>query len=92
MATEITRSLEMNIYLSSEDDSATRTLKISNPRTDATLAQVTTALAPLFASGAEGKPPLYFFYDEGNQGGYDKAMTKITGAEIIKITKETTPL
>lgn len=92
MATKITETTELNIYLANEDQTATRTIKIDNPVTMPlpSLDNIKTALAPAFANmAADGSgEPVYFFYDDGNQGGYDEAMTQVTGAEIITITKE----
>lgn len=94
MATEITNLLELNIYLASADGTATRTLKVVNPRTDVTLAEVTTALAPMVGNTlSDGSgTAIYFFYDDGNQGGYDQPMTTITGAEVVRTVKEVTRL
>lgn len=92
MATKITETTELNIYLASEDQQATRTLKIDNPVTMPlpSLESIREALAPAFANMAQDGTgdPVYFFYDDGNQGGYDIPMTQVTGAEIITITKE----
>lgn len=89
MADKISYSRELNIYLSSEDGQATRTLKVNNPRMNTTLAEVRSALEPAFANTASDATgtDCFFFYDEQAQYGYEQPMTTITGAEITIIEK-----
>jgi len=88
MPGEVTTSNELNITLASADQSATRVIKLPNPKEELTLAQVKTAFAPAFNSDTQ----IYFFYDDGNQGGYETPMTQVTAAERVIIQKTVNPV
>jgi len=91
---ELITTNELNIYLGNDGNTATRVLKISDPNDNLTLEYIRNALAPAFArdSALADAGSIYFFYDDGNQGGYDEPMTHVESAEIVQITKVVTPV
>lgn len=97
MADKVTATTELNIVLSNTAGTATRVLKVSNPRpmSELTFAQIKQALLPAFGSSNSSTSSdtavidLPFFYDDGNQGGYSEPMTRVDYAEWVNIVKTT---
>ncbi len=90
MADKVAITTELNIVLSNASGTATRVLKISVPKeaSQLTFAQIRAALAPAFIID-DTNGDFYFFYDDGNQGGYEEPMDHVEYAEWVNTVKTT---
>lgn len=87
MASKITSQTYLVVTLCDASETYTRDYRIDNPRADVTtLAQVSTALAPAFAT-TPGTEPETFFQDDAT----DAWLTKVKSVVKVVLEKTETP-
>lgn len=86
MASKITNQTYLVVTLSDATETYTRDYRVENPRSSVTtLAQVTTAFTPAFASGTSTTGT--FFQDDAT----DAWLTKVKAVSKVQVSKTETP-
>lgn len=92
MATEVTETNELQIELVSDDEQYARVLRVPNPQTSLTLAEINEAFSgSVFArSGATSDTAVVgFFYDDYNP---QAALTRVKSATRVVVRREATAI